>query len=243
MATTSIGKVRTRDGPAPAPGRLAFNVTTISVAVLAAAFVVAVVGFGLLRPEPAIGDTVAADIPPLVLTGDPPGTVHTLTPGETALWNVGVTLNRMPVSALVGILTASGGLASGDGQVLVDVELRTCTAARDGTSCPGDERVILPTTPTGALVGVANALTDPSRRIPANVWVQARGTPAANAPEGTSGRLQLRLTVDAAGADGGGSGELAATGGQPPIGAALIAVAAVAGGSAVVGLARRRRRG
>ncbi|GAB3801727.1 hypothetical protein GCM10028798_17910 [Humibacter antri] len=211
--------------------------------VLAAAVIVAVVGFGLLRPEPAIGESAAGDLPPLVLTSDPPGTIHTLTPGATALWNVGVTLRRMPVGRLVGVLTASGSLGSGATRIPVDVELVGCSVGWAGTACAGAERVILPTTPTDALRGEAGALTDPSHPIPANVWVQARVTLAADTPAATSGQVRLRLTVDASGADEAGSSELAATGGRSPLGAALLGAAAVAGGFAVVGLARRRRHG
>ncbi|GAB3614530.1 LPXTG cell wall anchor domain-containing protein [Humibacter ginsengisoli] len=244
METASIGEGREPDAPAR-ERRARFSALGSAVygTVLAAAIVVAVVGLGLLRPDPAIGVSVAADIPPLVLTSDPPGTVHTLTPGETTLWNVGVTLHRMPASRLVGILTAAGGLASGEANVTTDVELRGCTTAWEGTACTGTERVILPPTATDALTGAADTLTEPSQPIPANVWVQARVTPAVDAPEETSGELQLRLTVDASGADATGGGDLAATGGQPPMGAALLGVAAVAGGFAIVGLARRRRHG
>lgn len=232
-----VGRGSTRDVTKPVRGR--FSVALYSCG-LAAAILLAVVGLALLRPVPAIGASVAAGEPPLVLTADPASTVHALTPGETSLWDVGVTVGRMPVSKLVGVLTASGGLVSGAARVPTEVELRGCTAAWDGSLCTRAERVILPATSTDALPDAVEALTDPSRPIPANVWVQARVTLASDAPNGTSGQVLLRLTVDASGADA--DDELAATGGQPSLSAALLGLAAVAGGFAILGLARSRRR-
>lgn len=216
--------------------------TAMLMAVLAVSAVAAVLGFALLRPAAALGQGVQDQAPALVLAGDPPGTVHTLTRDSPALWNVGVTLHRMPVSTVVGILTANGGLAAADVSVPTEVELLGCAAAWSGTTCSTAERVILPVTPTDALPDGARSLSGTSGPVPASMWVQARVTMPPDAPADASGRFELRLTVDATGADEVPAGGLAPTG-SSPLGPALLGVAAVAAGFAVAGLARRRRRG
>lgn len=216
--------------------------TAMLVGVLAISGLTAVLGFGALRPAAALGQGPSDSPPALVLAGDPPGTVHRLTRDSPALWNVGVTLHRMPVSTLVGILTADGALTASDGSVPTQVELLGCATAWSGTTCPTTERVILPVTSTDALPHAARSLSDTSAPVPASMWVQARVSMAANAPADASGRIELRLTVDASGADDVPAGTLARTG-TSPIGPALLGVAAVSAGFAVAGLARRRRRG
>jgi hypothetical protein len=225
---------------------------------LIAAVALAVTGFVLLGPAVALGAPVvprAASGPTvgagsggaLLLQGDPPGTVHDLVPGQPALWNVGVTVRRTPVTTLVGVLTAQGGITSGDTAVPVDVELLGCPDHWAGDACAGGERVILSATPVTELPDSAASLADPARPVPASMWVQARVTLADDAPQDSTGELDVRLTVDASGADqpaggsGVGTGPLAATG-SSPWGASLLAVAAVGGGMAVVGLVRLRRR-
>lgn len=217
--------------------------TGLLACVLAGAAVLAVVGLGMLRSSPALGAPVTDAVPPLVLAGDPPGTVHALSPRAPALWNVGVTLHRMPVSTLVGILTAHGGLSSADLPVATRVELLGCSEAWNDAACPGGERVIVPVTSTDALPAAAAALADPTHPVPANLWVQARVTMAADAPGDTSGRLDLRLTVDAFGADAAPGDQLAATGGSSPLGAGLLAIAAVSAGLTVSAMLRRRPHG
>ena len=218
---------------------------------LLAAALVAVSGFALLPPAAALAASDTTDPSALVLTGDAPGTVHRLEPGVPSLWNVGVTLRRMPVSTLVGIVAAAGGFATAGGaSVPVDVELLGCTDAWSGDVCASGARIILPTTPTSALPSAEVALADPRRAVPARLYVQARVTLDPAAPVGTSGELRVRLTVDAMGAGAAAPGgplpaagapaSLAGTG-SAPLGAALLALAAVLGGFAVAALARRNR--
>ena len=226
--------------------------------VLGATAVLCVVGFALVLPTSAAGlsatdAALATSGPVLVLSGDAPGTVHELMPGAAVPWNVGVTVRGMPVSTLVGIVAAEGGFGADDTAVPATIEVRGCADAWAAMTCASGEREILPATSIADLTDARLALADPSKPIPAQVWVQARVTLAANAPQSTTGRLVVRLTVDATGADsgggassgagslGGGSSSVADTG-SSVIGPALMALAALAAGLALVGLVRGRRR-
>lgn len=214
--------------------------TAAAAVALACAVALGVLGAGLLHPAVALGAPPEAR-PALVLSGDPPGTVHALEPGVPALWNIGVTVHRMPVSTLVGYVASTGGFAASGTVVTSDVELLGCASAWAGATCASGGRVILPPTSTDTLPSTALALTAPATPVPAQTWVQARMTLAADAPARTTGEVQVRLTVDASGADQ-PAPPLAPTG-SAPLGAGLLALAAVGGGLAVVALARRRRRG
>lgn len=232
----------------------------VLVGVACAAAVLGAVGLAVDRPASALAaqsTTSATSGPALVLSSDPPGTVHGLAPDVPTPWNVGVTVRRMPVSTLVGIVTSQGGFDSAAGQVPASVELLGCSQAWVAMTCASGERVILPQTDAAALTGDPAALTDPTRPIPAQVWVQARVTLAADAPQPTVGQLDVRLTVDASGADstappapgtggssvvGSGPSSVAETG-SSVLGPALLAVAAVTAGLAIVGFVRRRRHG
>ena len=86
----------------------------MAAATLAAAGASAVVGAALLPPAAALGLPSTDAAPALVLSGDADGMVHEVRPGVPALWNVGVTVRRMPVRTLVGIVASQGGFTSGD---------------------------------------------------------------------------------------------------------------------------------
>ncbi|WP_022900290.1 hypothetical protein [Humibacter albus] len=224
--------------------------TAVAATGLVSAAALAIAGAALLHPSAALGAPSDQTGPALVLSGDPPGTVHTLQPGVPALWNVGVTVHRMPVSTLVGIVTSAGGFEAADIGVGSTVQVLGCTTAWTGATCASGERTILPSTATDQLPSAKLPLADPAKPIPAQTWVQARVTLAADAPTGTAGDLQVRLTVDASGGDqvptapatASGSTPLADTG-SAPLGAGLLALAAVGGGLAASALVRRRRRG
>ncbi len=210
---------------------------------LAVAAGLAATGIAVVGSTPAAG-APADETPALVLITDPPGTVHELRAGVPALWDVGVTVRRMPVRTLVAVVAAEGRLAVGDTYVPAEIEVRGCAAPWRGTGCESGERLILPATATDRLSGASEGLTDPSRPVPPRVWVQARVTLPSDSPAGTAGELRVRLTVDAFGADPvpGRSSSLAGTG-SSPLGAGLLASAAVVAGLAVTALVRRRRHG
>lgn len=218
----------------------------VACGMLAASMASAAVGAALLRPASALAEQSGSDPSALILTTEPPGTVHDLEPGSPALWNVGVTLRRMPVGTLVGMVTADGGFTSSDvASVPAALELLGCSVQWQDQVCTTGARVILPSTTTSGLPRASLALADPAKPVPAQVWVQARVTLDTDAPAATAGELKVRLTVDAMGAERPASGarsSLADTG-TSPLGAGLLALAAVSAGLAVVALARGRRHG
>jgi hypothetical protein len=216
----------------------------VAAAVLAAAGAVAVVGAVLLPPAGALGmPSTDAGGAALVLSGDADGTVHEVRPGMPALWNVGVTVHRMPVRTLVGVVTSQGGFSSRGTAVNAQLEVRGCSSPWLGAECTSGERVILPDTAAELLPGTPAALTDPARPVPARTWVQARVAVAPDAPTDTSGELRVRLTVNAAGDDEASGPEALADTGSVPLAAALLALAAVSAGFAAAALAKGRRRG
>lgn len=222
-----------------------YGKTIAASAALVSALALAMAGAALTRPIPAFAASVTPAPGAVVLTTDPPGAMHELTPGIPALWNVGVTLRRMPVSSFVGILTAEGGFGSTDGErVSADVELLGCGDAWRGTVCVSGAWRILPPIETGDLPSGALALRTPAQPIPAETWVQARVALRKDAPVDTAGLLRVRLTVDAIGADVAPrvATALPSTG-STPVGPALLAIAAVSAGLAVATLARRRTHG
>ncbi|HVX07437.1 hypothetical protein [Humibacter sp.] len=215
----------------------------VAAAVLAAAGAVAVVGAVLLPPAGALGMPSADAGAALVLSGDADGTVHEVRPDMPALWNVGVTVHRMPVRTLVGVVTSQGGFFSHGTAVKAQLEVRGCSSPWLGAECANGERVILPSTAAEMLPGTPAALTDPARPVPARTWVQARVAVTSDAPIDTSGELRVRLTVNAAGDDAASGTEALADTGSVPLAAALLALAAVSAGFAAAALARGWRRG
>jgi hypothetical protein len=169
--------------------------------------------------------------------------VHEVRPGAPALWNVGVTVHRMPVRTLVGVVTSQGGFFSHGTTVNAQLEVRGCSSPWLGTECASGQRVILPATAAELLPGTPAALTDPARPVPARTWVQARVAVAPDAPIDTSGELLVRLTVNAAGDDAASGTEALADTGSVPLAAALLALAAVSAEFAAAALARGWRRG
>lgn len=196
-------------------------------------------GLVLSHPVPAQAALDAPDGPAIVLAGDPPGAVHVLTPGVAALWNVGVTVRRMPVSSLLALVAAQGGFASDSVAVPATIELLGCFEPWAGDTCPRGERLILPRTSAPQLTDEWMPLTDERRPIPARVWVQVRLVLAADAPSTTSGELDVRLTVDATGGDD--TPASVADTGSSAVGPAMLALSAVVAGLVVSGIARRRR--
>jgi hypothetical protein len=215
----------------------------VAAAVLAAAGAAAALGAALLPPAAALGMPSTDAGPALVLSGDADGTVHQVRPGAPALWNVGVTVHRMSVRTLVGIVTSEGGFFSHGTAVKAQLQVRGCSSPWLGTECANGERVILPITATDLLPGPSAPLTDPARPVPARTWVQARVAVAPDAPIDTSGELRVRLTVNAAGDDEASGAEVLADTGSVPLAASLLAFAAVGAGFAAAALAKGWRRG
>ncbi|HWU60191.1 MAG TPA: hypothetical protein VN045_15825 [Microbacteriaceae bacterium] len=196
--------------------------------------------FVLCGASPAFAD----DSPPLQLTTDPPGLVHILTPGESAIWNVGVTTRAATVDALVGQLRASGSLAAAS--PLTTVALESCIAQWGGRDCSHGRFVVLAPTTLANLSDSAFPLTDLRRSIPRGVYIQARVSMPANVQAAMQGaELNLKFTATASGEDGktgpGRAGHMASTG-SDVFGSALLATLAVTTGVGVAAAVRRRRR-
>lgn len=209
----------------------------------------------------------AAADPSLKLSHEPAGTVHFLSPGESALWPVGVTTQVQTLQSLVGELSASGPLtdvSDNGGSASVTVELASCRRPWQGFSCgDGRHQVVAPTS-LSELTGPASALTDPDESIPSDVFLIIRVTMRPDAPQDLQGlSTEVGLSVTATGdnsavtptppatptapatpiaapAPAAPTGVLAYTGSRLA-GSGLLAALAVGSGIALSAIAHRRR--
>lgn len=186
---------------------------------------------------PAMGAELrSTDGPAAILRGGEPARTHALTPGDTALWNVGETTHATTLGVLAEAVRRAGISASGG--ALVDVALRGCGARWDGGLCASGERRLLPATSVTRLTD--GAIAGGGRAVAAGTWVQARVALAHGATSAAAGGMRIVASVGAASdLRGVGDSDLAANAVWDPFGALLLAIAAIGGGLAVAALVRR----
>lgn len=143
--------------------------------------------------------SVSPEVPPLTLIDEAPGTVHLLSPGETTLWNVGVTTHVATLESLVGVVEASGTLVLLP-QSPTTISLFSCQVPWQDELCAQGQVEVLAPTSLGQLAPTVASLTDETPPLPANVYVQTRMALEENAPNSVQGAHAIvRLTVTASG--------------------------------------------
>lgn len=197
-------------------------------------------------------------VEPLDVSADP--TVHLLTPGDTALWPIGVATNVFRLDELQLNITAVDESGSGGAGLssLLTVQISGCTRSWIDQACPGDRLQVVPPAPLSSTYGSDFGIGGPvvPRRSHLLVQVTMANTPGAQELRGASTRITV--TVEAAGLlapDNGpepgepappGNPEPGSPGPLPNTGARiaeylLLGLASVTVGSVISGVARRRR--